>query len=103
MERIAQGRSATLTHTFYVDGVATNPSPDTATVAITRADGTALVPAGAVTDAGTGVVTLTLTPTETALLDTLKVTWTASFGGQSQGFTDYVEVAGGFLFSLSQA
>ncbi len=103
MERIHQGRSATLSHTFEVDGVATNPSPDTATVTITRADGTALVPAGSVTDAGVGVVTLTLTPAETALLDTLKVTWTATFGGQSQAFTDYVEVAGGFLFSVAQA
>jgi hypothetical protein len=103
MERIAQGRSATLSHTFYSNGVATNPSPDSATVAITRADGTALVPSGSVVDAGVGVVTLTLTPSETALLDTLTLRWTATFGGQSQVFTDYVEVAGGFLFSLDQA
>jgi hypothetical protein len=102
MERIAQGRSATLSHTFYVDGVATNPSPDSATVTITRADGTALVPAGSVGDGGTGVVTLTLTPAETALLDTLEVTWTASFGGQAQEYVDFVEVAGGFLFGLNE-
>lgn len=103
MERIHQGRSSTLTHTFQVDGVATNPSPDIATVTIARADGTALVPAGSVTEAGVGVVTLTLTPAETALLDTLTITWTASFAGQAQQFIDIVEIVGGFLFTLAQA
>jgi hypothetical protein len=102
MERIAQNRSATLSHTFYVDGVATNPSPDTATVAITRADGTVLVAETAATEGGTGIVTYTLTPAQTVLLDSLEVTWTATFGGQPQEFTDHVEVAGGFLFSLPE-
>ncbi len=103
MERIVQGRSATLTHTFYVDGVPTNPTPDTATVTITRANGTALVPTGSVVDGGVGIVSLTLIPAETALLDTLKLTWAASFGGQSQSFVEYVEVCGGFLFTVAQA
>ena len=104
MQRIQQGHSAILTTTFYVDGVATDPSPDTATVGITRDDGTVLVaPGTATTNAGTGVVTYTLTPTDTALLDTLAVTWTATFGGQAQVSTDIVEVAGGFLFTIAQA
>lgn len=104
MIRVVQGRSATLTRTFYVDGVATNPTPDTATVGIVRDDGTELVTAGtAATEAGTGVVTFTLTPSQTALLDALVVTWAATFGGQSQTFTDIVEVAGGVLFTIAQA
>jgi hypothetical protein len=102
--RVVQGRGATLTHTFYSDGTATNPSPDTATIGITRDDGTVLVAAGtATTDTGTGTVSYPLTPTHTAALDMLKVTWTASFGGQSQGFIDYVEIRGDVLFTVADA
>src|SRR3954470_10452117 len=103
LQRIVRGRSATLTHTFYSDVTATDPVPDTTTVTITRADGTALVTAAAATEAGTGVVTYTVTPAQTALLDRWTVTWTATFGGQSQAFAETVEVAGDMLFSLSEA
>lgn len=103
MQRIVQGLSATLQHTFYSDGVATNPSPDSATVTITRHDGTAIVTAQAAIEGGTGIVSYTVTPTHTALLDTWTVAWTATFGGQAQTFTDVVEVAGGVLFTLVQA
>lgn len=103
MERIAQGRSATLTHTFFEDGTPTDPSPDSASLTITRADGTSLVPSDSVTDAGTGVFSITLTPEETANLDVLTITWSATFGGQVQQFTDYIEVVGGFLFTIAEA
>lgn len=103
MQRIVRGQSATLTHTFYSDGVATDPSPDTATVTITREDGTAIVTGAATTNAGTGIVSYTLTPAQTALVDILTVAWTATFGGQSQVFTDIVEVAGGVLFTIAEA
>jgi hypothetical protein len=101
LQRIVQGRSATLTHTFTSDGVATDPVPDTATYTITRADGTVLATGGA-TEAGTGKVTVTVTPTQTALLDTWAVKWTATFGGQAQSFTDTVEVAGGTICTISE-
>lgn len=104
LTRIVQGRSATLTHTFQVGATATDPAPDVATVGITRDDGTVLVPAGtAATEAGTGVVTYTLTPTQTALLDVLTVTWTATFGGQPQAFRTMVEIRGDVLFSIADA
>lgn len=104
MERVIQGRSATLTHTFFSDGVATNPSPDVATIGITRDDGSVLVAAGSATvDTGTGTVTYTLTPAQTALLDILTLTWTATFGGQSQTFVDIVEVVGNVLFTVAEA
>jgi hypothetical protein len=104
MNRIVQNLSATLSHTFYVDGAPTDPSPDAATIGITRDDGTILVaPGTATTNAGTGIATYTLTPTHTALLDTLTVSWTATFGGQAQTFTDIIEVAGGVLFTIAQA
>jgi hypothetical protein len=104
MDRVAQGRSATLSQTFMVDGVPTNPVPDLATVHITRDDGTDVVPAGtSATEAGTGVVTYTLTPVHTALLDVLTVTWTATIGGLAQTFTSQVEIVGGFLFTIAEA
>jgi hypothetical protein len=103
MQRIVRGLSATLSHTFYSDGVATDPSPATATVTITRDDGTAVVTAQAATRTSAGVFTYTITPAENALLDTLTVAWTATFGGQAQTFTDTVEVAGGVLFTIAQA
>jgi hypothetical protein len=103
LQRIVRGRSATLTHTFYSDATATDPSPDTTTVTLPRADGTAVVTGAAATEAGTGVVTYTVTPAQTALLDRWTVTWTATFGGQSQPFVSYVEVAGDVLFSLAEA
>lgn len=100
LQRIVQGRSATLTHTFYSDGVAADPVPDTATYTITRADGTVLATGGA-TEAGTGKVSVTVTPAQTALLDTWTVTWTATFGGQVQAFADTVEVAGDTIFTIA--
>jgi hypothetical protein len=103
MERIVRGRSATLTHTFYSSATATDPTPDSATVTITRADGTVLVNAATATEAGTGKVTYTVTPAQTALLDKWTVDWVATFGGQSQTFRTFVEVAGDVLFTLSEA
>lgn len=97
LTRVVAGRLATITHTFLSD-----PVPDTATVSITRADGTVLTPTASVDNSGVGVSSITLTPTETALLDTLTVTWTATFGGQAQAFTDRVEVVGGVLFTIAE-
>jgi hypothetical protein len=103
MQRILQGRSAILTQTFQADGVATDPSPDSATVTITRDDGTVIVDGQAATEAGTGVVTYTLTPAMTATLDLLTVRWAATFGAQAQTFTDQMEVRGGVLFTIADA
>lgn len=103
MERIIQGRSATFSQTFFVDGVATDPSPDAATVGIVAVDGTVVQAPTAATNAGTGIAAYTVTPTQTALLDTWTVTWTAVFGGQTQTYRTIVEVAGDVLFSVAEA
>ena len=102
LERVLRNTSANLSATFEVDGVATDPSPDTATVEITRADGTTLVAETAATPAGVGKFTYTLTPTQTALLDILTVRWQATLNGAEQTITSTVEVVGGFLFNLAQ-
>jgi hypothetical protein len=103
MPQILVGTSATISQTWEVDGTATNPSPDSTTIGIVRADGTEVVAPGTATvDAGTGVATYALTPTQTAELDILTATWTATFGGQPQSISVDYEIVGGFLFSESQ-
>lgn len=102
LTRIIQGRAATISHTFYQDSTPIDPSPDEATVTITRDDGTTIVDEQPADSTGAGVVSYPLTPTETALLDRLKVTWTATLDGQPQSFTDTVEIAGDVLFTIPQ-
>jgi hypothetical protein len=94
MERIVKGRSATLTKTFSFTPTG-NP-----TVAVTRiADGTT-VTTGSVSGSGT-TWSYTIPASSNTLLDTYTETWTAVSGGASQTFVDYIEVAGGTLFTLS--
>jgi hypothetical protein len=97
LERILQLTPGTLSQQWYEDGAAVDPGA--ATVGITRADGTILVAAGTAT-AGTGTAprTFNLTTTHTALLDRLTVTWTSVTKGT---IVSYVEVVGGFWFSLA--
>jgi hypothetical protein len=102
MERVIRGRSFTLTKTFYVDGVATDPT-GTPTVTITRDDGT-LVTAGSVVDeTEAGTWSVTVPASENVLLDTLRVVWSAVAGGETQEYVDTVEVAGDVLFTVAQA
>lgn len=103
VQRIVAGRSATLTHTFYVNGVPADPSPDSATVTITRENGTAIVTDSPTAEAGTGIVTYTLTPAQTALIDVLAVRWKATFSAQLQQFDDVLEVRGDSLFTVADA
>lgn len=104
MDRVLRGSATTISVTFYVDGTATNPSPDSATLKVTSAEGTILVAAGtSATDAGTGKFTFTLTPTHTANLDLLTVDWTATISGQVQTVTTYVEIVGAFYFTVADA
>jgi hypothetical protein len=102
--RVLQNTGATISVTFTVDGTATDPSPAIATIGIVREDGTTLVaPATATTRTGVGVFTYQLTPTQAAQLDLLTVRWTATFSGNATVITDYVEIVGGFLFTLGYA
>jgi hypothetical protein len=84
VDRIQQNIASTITVTLYRDGTAENPSPDSATVRIVRADGTELVAETAAIDDGTGVFAYTLSPTQTATLDTLTAAWTVEFDGVAQ-------------------
>ena len=103
MDRIVKGTAATISVVLYSDGAATNPTPDTATVEVLRADGTVLVASTAATDAGTGIFTYTLTPTHTASLDVLTARWTATIGGFAQTVETAVEIVGGVYFTIAEA
>jgi hypothetical protein len=87
----------TIAATFDVDGTATDPSPATATVTVTRDDGTILASGVSATRTGVGAFSYPLT--QTTLLDILTVEWTSSLGT----IATVVEVVGGFLFSIAQA
>ena len=103
MERTLRGTSATISVTFYVDGVATDPGPDAATVEVLRDAGTQLVAPTPATEAGPGKFTFALTPIHQAQLDLLKARWTATVAGQPQTVETEIEVVGGFHFSLAFA
>jgi hypothetical protein len=103
LERILRGIETTVYATFGTDGTPTNPSPDSATVTITRDDGTVLVTDDPTADAGTGVFSYTFTTAQAASLDLFDVAWTATFNGSPQTIHTYVEVVGGFLFTEAEA
>lgn len=93
----AQGTTA-LTHTWYVDGTATDVGD--VTVGITDATGAVVVAAGtATTNNANGTYTYTLADQTAVKL--LTVTWTDVSSGDDQA--DTVEVVGGLLFTEAQA
>lgn len=99
---ILRKTSATIEASLLVNGTATDPSPDSATVSVFRENGTTLVDAQDATDAGdAGSFTYNLTPTDTAQLDVLRADWTMAVGGEDQVLTTYHEVVGGFTCSLA--
>lgn len=100
--RILRNTAATLSVTFAVDGVGTDPSPDSATVTVTREDGTAVVTDAATTPGPAGLFTYNLVATHSANLDLLTARWTATLQGQVQTLESYVEVVGGFVCSLAE-
>jgi hypothetical protein len=62
VDSVEQNTTPTVSFTYAQDGVAVNPSPDSATVTVTRADGTALHTNAATTDGGTGIFRYTSRP-----------------------------------------
>jgi hypothetical protein len=101
IDRILQGSNPTIKVTVTAGTTPVDPSPDTAVVQLTRADGTILLPDTAATEAGTGVFTYQLNGTQTALLDTLVARWKFTYGGLVQALYTYHEIVGGFLCPLS--
>jgi hypothetical protein len=103
LERVQRGTAGTIHATFTQDGVATDPTPDSATVTLTRlSTGEELGPYDAY-DQGEGAFSHTLSPTDSALLDTFTASWTVTYDGYEQAVETTVEVVGGFHFSIAEA
>lgn len=98
--RVLRTAPATLTHVWYVGETPTDPT-GTPTVAITAADAVA-VQSGNATIVGSATGQTTFAMSAVATLEYLTVVWTAIVGGVSRVETDYVEIVGGFLFSLAE-
>ena len=98
-QRVLVNTPTTLTVVFEVDGVATDPSPATATVTITRADGTPLLTDEPATRTAVGTFDVSLTAAQNDRVDALTVAWTSSLGT----LTTFVEIVGGFLFTIAEA
>ena len=97
-QHIQQGLAATLSVTFYADGVVADP--DVTTVTITRLDGTAIATDAATSGSGAAARTYALTSVQTADLDILTVAWdSATYGTVEQT----VEITGGVLFTIREA
>jgi hypothetical protein len=99
MDAVEQSTTPTVSFTYAEDGTPVNPSPDSATVTVTRADGTALHTNAATTDGGTGIFRYVLSASDTSLLDTLTLEWHIG----TQTFTTTVQVQGGFYFTIAEA
>jgi hypothetical protein len=98
LERILQNSNQTIGQPFHEDGVIVDPG--TVTVTITREDGTVIAADQATSGSGAAVRSVNLTAaTHTGLLDRLRLDWDSATKGT---LTSYVEVVGGFLFSLAQ-
>jgi hypothetical protein len=99
VERVLQATPATISNSWYEDGVIADPG--VVTVTITRGDGTVLVTNGATTGTGAAARSYNLTAAaHTDLLDDLTITWVSPSKGT---MTSHVEVVGGFLFTITEA
>jgi hypothetical protein len=97
VDRVLKGTPASISNSWYSDGALADPG--VTTIGIVAADGTVVVASGtATTGAGAAARSFALTTTHTAELEHLTVTWTTANFGTA---TTYVEVVGGYLFSLS--
>jgi hypothetical protein len=99
VDYLEQNTTPTVRFTYSINGVATDPSPDTATVTISRADGTVLHTNASTVDGGTGIFSYTLSAGDTSLLDRLRLQWHIG----TQTFTTYAEIVGGFYFTVAEA
>jgi hypothetical protein len=100
-EQILQGVPATITGVFYDQHGIAAPPAGTVTVGVTASDGTVVLAAGTTTTAGgDGAYKVALTASQTAALDVLTATWTASGGAVT---TSVVEIVGGYWFSVAEA
>lgn len=101
MDRVRQATSVAAQITLSVDEVPTDPDSNSVTVSATRLNGSSLFTGVAASRVSAGLYQVALTPTHTALLDTLTLTWTYARAAATMSDVSFVEVCGGFLVPLS--
>jgi hypothetical protein len=99
--RVRQNAAATISHTFKVDETASDASGNV-TYTVKRLDGSAVVSGTANHPGTTGLYQFALTDVQCAALDIFSVDWSGTVGGGPVVVRDYVEVCGGYLFSLDE-
>lgn len=101
-EQILKGTGDYIELTITEDGAAKDAS--TATVTITRLDGSVLVANGAAVETGaaTGIFRYTLTPAQCSSLDVLAAEWSVTVDGLVRTFHTTHEIAGGVCVTLAE-
>lgn len=105
MDRVLRGSASTIQATFYADEAPVDSSV-AVTIGIVNDLGDEIVAPGTATVAGAaldGTYEYVLTPTDTARVDILTASWTATIGGNAMILETRVEVVGGFYFTLADA
>lgn len=98
---VLRGTGDSVAATFYADGEVADPG--TVTVDIARADGTVLDTGRATAGATTDPRTVVLTPSETAVLDILTLTWHTTIATVAMDFVTTAEIVGAHLFTVAEA
>lgn len=100
VERVLRNTAATISVTFY-NGSTAVEADGTVTVTAKRADGTTLLgPTAATNDPAVGVYSIVIPPQ--ANLNFLTLTWSGTFTGTAITIESYVEIVGGFFFSIAE-
>lgn len=99
--RVLVTTKLTVSHTFIVDGVATDAAGDAVTGTLKRLDGTAVGAVLNATKTATGKYAVALPAS--AVLDAWSLDWAGTVAGSAVVIRDYVEHAGGFLFDIGAA
>lgn len=99
IERILRNTPTTLSVTFTVDEVPTDPDGATANFSALKADGTTHTASTPATRTGVGAFTYSM-PSQ-ANLNVLATSWTATMSAQPVTIKSSVEVVGDFYFTIS--
>lgn len=101
IERVLRGTPATVTVTFYGGEAAQDADVDV-TVTVKNPDGTTYSTSTALHEgaAGSGQYKVNIPPQTNLTL--FEVVWTGTFSGNPVTLTSYVEVVGGFYYTLSE-
>lgn len=103
-QEVVVDRPAVIAVQLYAGETRVESSTDV-TVAVQRADGSEVLPAGSATTTPTGTIgryERVLTPSQLAEVDVLTATWSVTVDGEAQTRTTTIEVIGSHYFELAE-